>query len=348
MMTTDAETASRDTVNEDFYSALKQHHYSPLWQLMGGIGPEAKTNMVPHIWPYAEARRLMIQAGEVVPLEDALRRVLGFRNPGSRPDQRTGATDTLWSALQLVLPGEVAPAHRHTPSALRFIIEGEGAYTVVNGQRVAMDKGDFLLTPAGHWHEHGHTGDGPMIWLDGLDSPLISRLSQYILDEEGGLQDILPAPPTAYLNGLVSKPWGNPETVAQPLVYKLKDALETIEYLRGQEGDPYDDIIVEYRNPRSGGSVMTTIAAYLQLIRPGVDTKAHRHTHSTVYHVVRGSGYSTIDGKRIDWTQGDTLAVPLWYEHSHHNNTGEDALLFSYTDQPAIQALGLSRFKASE
>ncbi|MFY9635927.1 MAG: cupin domain-containing protein [Cellulosimicrobium cellulans] len=347
-MSTDTRQAAIGTANEDFYSALTQRHYSPLWKLMGGLGPEAKTNMVPHIWRYNEARELMIKAGEVVPLEDALRRVLGFRNPGSRPDQRTGATDTLWSALQLVLPGEIAPAHRHTPSALRFIIEGDGAYTVVNGQRVPMDEGDFLLTPGGHWHEHGHTGDGPMIWLDGLDSPLISRLNQYTLDEEGGLQDVAEAPPAAYLNGLISKPWGEPEGVAQPLVYKLKDALETIEYLRGREGDPFDDIIVEYRNPISGGSVMTTISAYLQLIRPGMDTRAHRHTHSTVYHVVRGAGYSVIAGERIDWTKGDTFAVPLWYEHSHHNHTGQDSFLFSYSDKPAIDALGLGRTKASE
>lgn len=331
---------------EAFYATLQDHHYSPLWTLMGGLGPEATTNLVPHIWRYPEARELMIQAGGIVPLEDAVRRVLGFRNPGSLPHQRTGATDTLWAALQLVLPGEVAPAHRHTPSALRFIVEGEGAYTVVNGQRVPMEEGDFLLTPNGHWHEHGHTGEGPMIWLDGLDSPLMSRLNQYILDEEADLQQVDPAIPAPYVNGLLAKSWGGPEKVSRPLVYKLADALATIEYLRDRAGDPYDDIIVEYRNPISGGPVMTTIAAFLQLVRPGVDTRSHRHTHSTVYHVVRGSGHSIVDGKRIDWTKGDTLAIPHWYEHSHHNHSGEDAILFSYTDKPVVEALGLARTRA--
>lgn len=341
-------TESGANVNEAFYAELADNHYSPLWQLMGNLGPEAKTTLVPHIWRYEQARRLMISAGEIVPLEDALRRVLGFRNPGSLPHQRTGATDTLWAALQLVLPGEIAPSHRHTPSALRFIVEGDGAYTVVNGQRVAMDKGDFLLTPNGHWHEHGHTGDGPMIWLDGLDSPLMSRLNQYIIEEDPNYQDVDPPLPAAYANGLFAKPWGAPEKVEQPLVYKLADALETIEYLRSGEGDPFDDIIIEYRNPISGGPVMTTVGAYLQLIRPGIDTRAHRHTHSTVYHVVRGSGYSIVDGRRIDWTEGDTIAIPLWYEHSHHNPTGEDAILFSYTDKPAIEALGIGRTRPSE
>lgn len=335
------------TDRDAFYARLAANHYSPLWTLMGGLGPEPTTTLVPHIWRYAEARELMVEAGDVVPLEDALRRVLGFRNPGSLAHQRTGATDTLWAALQLVLPGEVAPAHRHTPSALRFIVEGAGAYTVVNGQRVAMEEGDFLLTPNGHWHEHGHLGDGPVIWLDGLDSPLVSRLNQYVLDEEDDLQQVDADLPAPFVNGMIAKHWGSPAKVAQPLVYKLADALEVIEHLRDGEGDPFDDIVVEYRNPISGGSVMTTIAAFLQLVRPGVDTRAHRHTHSTVYHVVRGSGHSVIAGERVEWTKGDTIAVPLWYEHSHHNHSSEDAILFSYTDKPAVEALGLGRTAAS-
>lgn len=331
------------TVDQDFYAELTENHYSPLWQLMGGIGEEPKTNLVPHIWKWDQARELIMKAGEVVPLEDALRRVLGFRNPGSRPDQRTGATDSLWAAVQLVKPGEIAPPHRHTPSALRFIIEGDGAYTTVNGQRVPMEVGDFLLTPAAHWHEHGHEGDGPMIWLDGLDSPMISRLNQYIIQEDAEFQPVDKAMPAAYLQGMLAKTSGAPHALQQPLVYKLADALEALEYLRDGEPDPFDDIIVEYKNPATGGPVMTTISAYLQLIRPGVDTRAHSHTHSTVYHVVSGSGYSIVDGKRIEWTKGDTIAVPLWYEHSHHNHSGDDAVLFSYTDRPAIEALGLWR-----
>lgn len=329
--------------NDAFYADLAENHYSPLWQLMGGLGSEAKTNLVPHIWHYEQARALMMKAGEVVPLEDALRRVLGFRNPGSLPHQRTGATDSLWAALQLVKPGEVAPSHRHTPSALRFIVEGNGAYTVVNGQRVPMEVGDFLLTPSLHWHEHGHEGEGPMIWLDGLDSPLISRLNQYIIDEAGEQREVEKPMPSAYVQGMLAKNYGEPHQLKQPLVYKLADALEALEYLRDSAADPYDDIIVEYKNPVNGGPVMTTISAHLQLIRPGVDTKSHCHTHSTVYHVVSGSGYSIVDGEKIKWTKGDTLAIPLWYEHSHHNHTGEDAVLFSYTDRPAITALGLWR-----
>lgn len=337
------ETVATD---EDFYAELKSQHYSPLWQLMGGIGEEPKSNLVPHIWRYEQARALMMKAGEVVPIEDALRRVLGFRNPGSRPDQRTGATDSLWAALQLVKPGEFAPPHRHTPNALRFIVEGTGAWTTVNGQRVPMEVGDFLLTPSMHWHEHGHDGDGPMIWLDGLDSPFISRINQYFLIE--GAEELTEpdAPmPAAYAHGMMAKTWGEPDKLTQPLVYKLADALEALEYLRDGEGDPYDDIIIEYKNPTTGGPVMSTIGAHLQLIRPGIDTKAHQHTHSTVYHVVSGSGYSIIDGEKIEWTKGDTIAVPLWYKHSHHNHTGEDAVLFSYTDRPAISALGLWREK---
>lgn len=338
-----ATTASTGAAEADFYRTLEENHYAPLWQVMAGLTSEAKTALVPYIWRYSEARAMLLRAGDVVPIEDALRRVLGFRNPGLPQGRRTSATDTLWAALQLVLPGEVAPAHRHSPSALRFIIEGAGAYTVVNGQRVEMEQGDFLLTPAGHWHEHGHNGEGPMIWLDGLDSPMINLLSQYIIDEEHEPQYVDAALPVAYANGTIRKNWGEPEKLTQPLVYKLSDALETIEYLRDREADPYDDVIVEYRNPVTGGPVMTTISAYLQLIRPGVTTKAHRHTHSTVYHVVRGSGSSVIGGERFEWTKGDTFVIPLWAEHSHANEGSADALLFSYTDKPAIDALGLGR-----
>jgi gentisate 1,2-dioxygenase len=336
------------TPDDGFYAELKDNHLSPLWQLMGGIGEQPVTSMRPHIWRYADARKYLMKAGEVVSIEDAARRVLGFRNPGCQPHQRTGATDSLWAALQLVMPGEVAPPHRHTPSALRFIIEGYGAYTTVNGQRIPMEEGDFLLTPNGHWHEHGHTGDGPMIWLDGLDSPLVNKLSLYTIQETETLQQVEDELPEQLLNGTILPAWDvSPPSVQQPLVFKLKDALEVIDRLRDGEGDPYDDIIVEYRNPRTDGPVMTNIAAYLQLIRPGVDTQAHRHTHGTVYHVVRGSGHSVIDGQRYEWTKGDTFAVPLWYEHSHHNPGSEDALLFSYTDKPAVEALGLGRTEAS-
>lgn len=341
-MTTHAADPAR--TDDDFTLALRDRHLSPLWQLMGGIGEQPVTTMRPHVWRYDDTRECLLTAGEVVSIEDAARRVLGFRNPGCQPHQRTGATDNLWAALQLVLPGEVAPPHRHTPSALRFIIEGDGAHTTVNGQRVPMEEGDFLLTPAGYWHEHGHTGDGPMIWLDGLDSPLVNKLSLYTLQESPDPQPLAEALPESLLNGSILPAWDVPEPdVRQPLVFRLRDALALIDQLRDGKGDPYDDIIVEYRNPRTNGPVMTNIAAHLQLVRPGVHTASHRHTHGTVYHVVRGSGHSVIGGERYEWTRGDTFVVPLWYEHSHHNPGDEDTLLFSYTDQPAIEALGLAR-----
>jgi gentisate 1,2-dioxygenase len=332
----------------DFYPGLKDQHLSPLWQLMGGIDRTPTTTLRPHLWRYDRTRAALMRAGDVVPLEDAGRRVLGFRNPGLTAELRTSATENLWAALQLVLPGEFAPPHRHTPSALRFIIEGDGAYTVVNGQRVPMERGDFLLTPSGHWHEHGHTGDGPMIWLDGLDSPFVNKLGLYTLQDGDAPQHVEPALPDPLATGTVVPAWDvPPAAVEQPLVFKLRDALDVIAYLREGPGDPYDDVIVEYRNPRTDGPVMTNIAAFLQLVRPGVDTAAHRHTHGTVYHVVRGSGHSVIDGERYAWTEGDTFAVPLWAEHSHHNPGSDDALVFSYTDKPAVEALGLARTEAS-
>lgn len=341
-------TTTAANATDAFYQRVKDNNLSPLWQLLGSLKEYPETNMVPYLWKYSEVREIMVEAGEVVPLEDALRRVLGFRNPGSLPHQRTSATDSLWAAAQLVMPGEVAPAHRHTPSALRFIIEGDGAYTVVNGQRVPMEVGDFLLTPNMHWHEHGHEGDGPMIWLDGLDSPLITKLNLYSMFDSEDLQEVDPSMPAKVVSGEIV-PVNSPDyAVKQPLVFKLADAKAVLESIRDLEPDPYDDIIVEYKNPRTNGPVMTTISAYLQIIRPGIDTKAHRHTHGSVYHVVEGSGYSIIDGQKFEWEKGDTFAIPLWYEHSHHNNTDEDALLFSYTDKPMVEKLDLYREEAGQ
>jgi gentisate 1,2-dioxygenase len=309
---------------QQLYEALPDLNYQPLWTLRGALTPEPATRMVAHLWPYEQARELIIKAGELISAEDAERRVLAFRNPGTSEHELARTTDTLWAAVQLVLPGEVAPAHRHTPAALRYIIEGEGAYTIVDGERCPMERGDLVLTPNWAWHEHGHAGQGPMIWLDGLDIPMVHTL-HLVFTQPGPT----PAGPVA----------GSERT----LVYKLADAERAIERLRGQEGSPYDDLMLEYSDPESGGPVLPTMSAYLQLLRPGVRMRPHRHTASAVYHVVRGSGASTIDGTRLRWSEGDTFALPTWAEHEHANPGSEDALLFSFSDAPAVQALGLLR-----
>jgi gentisate 1,2-dioxygenase len=327
---------------EDLYKALPPLNYEPLWTMKGALTPEPATQMVPVLWHYREVRDLIMRAGELISAADADRRVLAFKNPGTSEHEMARSTDTLWAAMQLVLPGEIAPPHRHTAAALRYIVEGSGGYTVVDGRRVDMDKGDFLLTPNWSWHEHGHAGEGPMIWLDGLDLPMMNTLK--LIFAEFGADEIprRPLPGDALRAGDVAPRWaGAPD--APTLIWKLADVEAALEELRGEDGSPFDDLIVDYRDPQTGGPVMPTLSASMQLLRPGVQTQAHRHTFSAVYHVVRGSGSSTIAGQRFDWAEGDTFALPTWAEHSHENPGSDDAVLFSFTDEPALRALGLVR-----
>jgi gentisate 1,2-dioxygenase len=327
---------------EALYEALPALNYEPLWTMKGALTPEPATSMVPYLWHYAEVRDLIVQAGALISAEDADRRVLAFKNPGTSAHELARATDTLWAAMQLVLPGEVAPPHRHTAAALRYIVEGSGGYTVVDGRRVNMDTGDFLLTPNWCWHEHGHAGQGPMIWLDGLDLPMVHTLRLIFAEFGAGEIPSRPLPAGALRSGDVKPRWaGAPD--APTLVWKLEDVEAALDALRGEEGSPYDDLIVEYRDPATNGPVMPTLSASMQLLRSGVETKAHRHTASAVYHVVRGSGTSVIAGQAFDWVEGDTFALPTWAEHQHANTGSGDALLFSFTDEPAVAALGLLR-----
>jgi gentisate 1,2-dioxygenase len=304
--------------------------------------------MVPYLWHYAEARELIMRAGDLISAEDAERRVLAFRNPGTADHELPRATDTLWAAVQLVLPNEVAPAHRHTPAALRYIIEGSGAYTVVDGRRCSMEEGDVVLTPNWAWHEHGHGGEGPMIWLDGLDLPMVHTLHLVFAEHGPARTEPARAIASSGLGRGELQPRWSEASRPQTLVYKLADADAAFAQLREEEADPYDDVIIEYRNPFGDQPVLPTMSASIQLLRPGVSTRAHRHTAGVVYHVVRGSGSSIIAGQQFDWTEGDTFAVPTWAEHSHANLGAKDAVLFSFSDAPALEKLGLLRERAGD
>lgn len=312
----------------EFYDRLPALHYEPLWRMSGALTPQPTTAMLPYLWRYVQARTLIEEAGSLITAEDAERRVLAFRNPGCAAHEVARATDTLWAAVQLVLPGETAPAHRHTPAALRFVIEGCGGYTTVDGEQYDMHPGDLILTPNWTWHSHGHTGDAPMIWLDGLDLPLTHSLHAVFAE--------FPSPGSAL-------PAAYPHSLPSSHLFPYSEMRRNLEARRAAPGDPFDDVIIEYRNRETGGPVMPTIAAAMQLLRSGVRTRAHRHTHSVVYHVIAGCGTSIIAGQQFDWTAGDTFAIPTWAPHRHLNPTSEDAFLFSYSDEPVLDALGLSR-----
>lgn len=332
---------------EQLYDVLPAHHLAPLWTMEGALTPQPVTAMVPHLWRWDETRSLLARAGDLISAEQAERRVLAYRNPGTAAHEVARATDTLWAAVQMVLPGEVAPPHRHTAAALRFIIEGEDAYTVVDGDRCDMEVGDFVLTPAWSWHEHGNDGDGPMLWFDGLDLPVVSSLRGLFADRPQDTSDTPPElrPSTRSLRSGELLPRVQ-RASARTLTYKYADALESFDTLRDDDGDPYDDLLLEYRDPRTNGPALPTMSASLQMLRAGVRTHAHRHTNSVVYHVAEGAGRTIVDGVELAWAHGDTFAIPAWALHAHVNAGRDDAVLFSFSDEPVLDALGLLRVEA--
>jgi 1-hydroxy-2-naphthoate dioxygenase len=275
----------------------------------------------PHVWRWDTVHELLRKACLVFPDSLTARRNFTFVTPGL---PRRGTTQTLIMGMQLVLPGEIAPTHRHSLGALRFVVAGSPQLsTVVSGEKVPMETNDLILTPSYTWHDHHNQGTGEGIWLDVLDVPLIMGINQTFYEPyDGQLQPQLdPQPPTSAFR----YPWSSVE----PLLQKHAN----------DPGSPYDGVRLGY----AGLTGMPTMACFVQTIRAGCATREHRHTPSVVYHVVSGRGTTTIDGVEIAWQPRDSFAVPGWARHSHRADQGADAILFSVTDEPLITALGLYR-----
>jgi len=340
---------SSDEELQDYYEQLRLQHVTPAW-IGGGISLEPKSKAVPYVWHWRDLRPQAMRAAQLVGTEQAERRVLRLTNPEL---SGVSATNTMVANIQIVMPGEIARAHRHSASALRLIIEGKGGYTVVNGDRIPMFPGDLVLTPNWTWHDHANDTDAPMIWLDGLDTPLVRMLEAGFYEEyyketqtagegvdpsfakygDGGLRPAWEAAPSARYSPL----WHYPMSQARAALERLAAA---------NEGSPFDGVILEYTNPLTGGPAMPTIACYIQLLRPGERTQAHRHVCCTNYHVIEGSGYSVVGGQRLDWEDKDVFTVPTWTFREHVNTGDRPAFLFSFTDAPVMKALDLYREEA--
>ncbi len=335
-----------------FYEKVRKQGLSPLWQAQTHDAPTGKVR--PWLWPWETLRANMVEACEIVPLggeDGAARRVLTLANPtvGGGP----WPTRTLTAACQLVLPGEEAPSHRHTMAALRFIIEGTGGYTIVDGEPLSMEPGDFILTPSWTWHGHTHEGMGKMLWLDVLDVPLVRALDCQFYEEYSEPRSLQrPEKPSddslrRYGAGSMLPTWmGKPNVPYSPLFsYKWASTREALYRLTEFEPSPYEGYALTFTNPFTGGSVMPTISSSMHLLMGGQPTKARRSLGNYVHHVVEGSGYSVIDGERFDWKQDDTFCVPTWCWQEHAAGSKE-AILFTCSDLPVLQALSLYREEA--
>jgi gentisate 1,2-dioxygenase len=305
---------------ELYYTQLAAQHITPAW-IGGGGTVEPQPKAVPYLWHWRDLRPEAMRAAELVGTQQAERRVLRMTNP-----ELTGvASNTLVANIQIVMPGEIARAHRHSGNALRFIIEGRGGYTVVNGERVPMFPGDLILTPNWSWHDHANDTDAPMMWLDGLDTPLVRML-------EAGFYEEYPQERQELGAAVNASAWHYPFS-------EMRAALERLAAM-GNSGAADG---IEYRNRTSGGPVMATIACTMQLLRPGEKTQARRRVCCTNYHVVEGRGYSIVGGQRLDWEDKDVFTVPTWTFYEHVNSGDRPVFLFSFSDAPVMKALSLYR-----
>ncbi len=328
-----------------FYARLAESSLGPLWEVLHGlVTPTPVTPCVPALWRYDEVRPFLMEAGRMITAREAERRVLVLRNPGM--NGQAAVTHTLFAGLQLILPGEVAPSHRHTQSALRFVIEGEGAYTTVDGERTTMRPGDFIITPSWTWHDHGNDGSGPMVWLDGLDLPLVALLDASFAEPGNAEQQMVSRPEgdslARYGNGLLPVDW-KPTVKTSPIFNypyaRTREALETLS--RTQAIDACHGIKLRYVNPATGDFAMPTMATFMQLLPNGFVSAPYRSTDGTIYVAVEGAGETRIGDKVFAWKPRDIFVVPSWTTHSHHAK-GE-AVLFSFSDRPVQDKLGLWR-----
>jgi gentisate 1,2-dioxygenase len=333
---------------EQLYREMSPHNLTPLWEVLHSlVPPHPASPCVPAFWRYADVRPFLKRAGEAITAEEAVRRVLIMENPALRG--QSAVTQSLYAGLQLIRPGEVAPSHRHTQSALRFIVEGSGAYTAVDGERTTMQPGDFIITPSWTWHDHGNESSQDVVWLDGLDIPMIrffdagfaendTAKSQKVTRQEGTSlarygHNMAPVAHDA--------PFGRTSPIFSYPYARSREALEQLE--RDAAIDAWDGVKLRYVNPLTGGSPMPTMATFLQKLPAGFAGKAWRQTDGAVYSVVEGEGEVAIERDGQSWRFAfgprDHFVVPSWHTARFASERG--CVLFSYSDRPVHQALAI-------
>lgn len=341
------ETPSESPERLEFYDRIRDDNLAPLWQVFSSlITKEPKSNCQAHLWSYKLLRKRLLEAGDLISAKEAERRVLILENPGFAGEARI--TTSLFSGLQLVLPGEVAPAHRHSQSALRFIMEGSGGQTAVDGERTLMEEGDFVITPPWSWHDHGNESDEPMIWLDGLDIPLVRFFDASFAESYPDDEQPITAPDgdsgARYGANMMPVDYRSASPVSPLFAYpyaRTRDALETMK--QNDAWDPCHGLKMRYTNPNDGGHAMPTIGAFIQLLPAGFTTRRYRATDATVFVCVEGRGKSRIGRTHFEWGPRDIFVVPSWQPVVHE--AIKETVLFSFSDKPVQEKLALWREK---
>ena len=328
-----------------YYERIGAHSMTPLWEVLHAlVPPHPRPQAQATLWRYAELREHVLEAGRLISAEEAERRVLILENPALRG--QSCITQTLYAGLQLILPGEVAPAHRHTQSALRLVLDGEGAYTAVDGERTTMRRGDFIITPAWTWHDHGNLGEQPVVWLDGLDIPIVRFLDAGFAEksEQSTQQPLRPEGDALARYGANMLPIDYAPQPTEPtrvFVYPSTRTRASLQAIARGTPDAHHGFKLRYVNPATGTSPMPTIGAFAQWLPAGFETKAVRSTDGTVHVCLEGAGEVKVGDQTWHFQENDIFVVPSW--HSLALRADRDALLFSFSDRPVQQAVGLWR-----
>lgn len=348
---------------DELYRGFDKELLVPLWTEIGDLMPaHPQSKAMPHLWRWADLLPLAQRAGELVPVgRGGERRAIALANPslGGRPF----VSPTLWAAIQYLMPGEDAPEHRHTQHAFRFVVEGEGVWTVVGRDPVAMRRGDFLPQAGWNWHAHHNATDAPMAWIDGLDIPFQytteSQFFQFGRDEISDAERITPA------RSRSERLWGHPglrpvgvahDDPGTPLLaYRwqhtdraLADQLELEAEGHAGTVEP-GHAAVRFSHPVTGGDVLPTIRAEMHRVRSGAQTAPRREVGSSVYQVFDGSGTVTVGPEQWSVSRGDLFVVPSWQPFSVRSDAGRSdsdsgALdLFRFSDTPVFEALRAHR-----
>ena len=328
-----------------YYDKISSHDMTPLWEVLSSlVTKEPKSQCVPALWKFKDIKQFVLEAGDVISAEEATRRVLILENPAIRG--KSQITNTLFAGVQMILPGEIAPAHQHVSSAIRFVLDGDGAYTAVDGEKTIMAPGDFVITANWAPHDHGNTSKKPMMWLDVLDMPTVNHFETSFANyfdnptQETQRQDGDSA--AFYGSGVL--PDGTEANPARTPVInyayaRMRPILERLK--KAGEVDKHHGVRVRYINPTTGGWVLPTMGAHLALLPKGFRGEKYRSTDGTVFVCAEGQGSTKVGDKVFEWSQNDVFVVPPWVPYAH--SAGKESVLFSISDRPAQEALGIWR-----
>ena len=333
-----------EAMREAFYARIGQKDMAPLWKVMKSVvTKEPVTRCEPHVWHFDDVKSLVMESGALITAEEAERRVLILENPALHGESKV--TNSLFAGVQMIMPGEVAPAHRHVSSAIRFVLDGEGAYTAVEGEKAFMSPGDFVITANWAPHDHGNPSNKPMLWLDVLDFPVVNFYETSFAEHS---DDPTQATTRAdgdslsfYGSGVL--PDGTAPTNRTPVInYTYARTRPIVErMMKAGDIDKRHGARVRYANPATGGPVLPTMGAWLAMLPEGFNGEPYRATDGTIFVCAEGKGTTTVDGKVLEWGPQDVFVVPSWKRYAHHAE--KELVLFSISDRPAQEALGIWR-----